>query len=140
MPHSQPASLPQVATWRVNALRVIYLLIFIGTSSFVWQQLFLESGEWPVMTGVAKSMMAALGLLCLLGVRYPMQLLPLLLFETLWKTLWIFVIAVPALDSRQWAVVESTFYECVGIIIAYFVIPWSHVWYRFFRQSSEPWR
>lgn len=92
------------------------------------------------MTGVAKSMLAALALLSLLGVRYPLQLIPVLLFETLWKTLWLLTIAIPAMDSGQWAALESTFYECVGIIIVYFLMPWSYVWSRFFRQSSEPWR
>ncbi|MEO1079758.1 MAG: hypothetical protein AAFY29_09400 [Pseudomonadota bacterium] len=121
-------------------MRVIYLLIFLGQSSFVWRQLFFESAEWPVMTGVAKSMMAAMALLCLLGIRYPLQLLPVLLFETLWKTLWILLIALPARDSGQWAVIESTFYESVGIIVAYFILPWTYVWSRFFRQPGEPWR
>ena len=140
MSYSQTANLPQVAMWRIYALRFIYLLIFLGLSSFVWQQLFLESAEWPVMRGVAKSMMAALALLCLLGIRYPLQLLPVLLFETLWKTLWILAIAIPARGSGQWAMIEPTFYEVVGIIIVYFIMPWSYVWSRYVRQPGEPWR
>jgi hypothetical protein len=68
---SQPM-LPEVAIWRLNTLRFIYLLIFVGQSSFVWQQLFFESTHWPVMTGVAKSMMGAMALLSILGVRYPL--------------------------------------------------------------------
>ena len=129
-----------VAIWRMNGLRVIYLLIFIGISRFVWQQLFFESADWPVMTGVAKSMMAAMALLSLLGVRYPLQMLPVLMWETLWKTLWVLLIALPALNTAQWQVIESVFYESIGIIVVYFLIPWPYVWKHYIRQSSEPWK
>lgn len=137
---STPKTAPPVALWRINALRFVYVLIFLGLSSFVWQQLAFESAEWPVMKGVAKSMMAALALLCLLGVRYPLHCLPILLFETLWKTIWLLFIAIPARGSAQWAVIEPTFYEIVGIVVLYFLIPWSYVWSRYLRQPGEPWR
>jgi hypothetical protein len=129
-----------VSQWRLNALRFIYFMIFIGLSRFVWHQFLFDSADWPVMTGVAKSMMASMALLCLLGIRYPLLLLPVMLWETLWKTIWILAIAVPAYGSPQWTVVESRFYESVGIIIVYFIIPWPYVWTRYFRQPSERWK
>jgi len=135
-----PGTQASVSLWRLNALRVLYLLIFLGIGRFVWQQLFFSSAEWPVMTGVAKSMMAAVSLLSLLGVRYPLQFLPLMIWETLWKTIWILVIAVPAFGTPQWAIIESTFYECVGIVILYFIIPWPYVWSRYFRHPVERWK
>ncbi|MEO1657574.1 MAG: hypothetical protein AAFR65_07620 [Pseudomonadota bacterium] len=132
--------LPTVAQWRIHVLRLFYLAITAGLSSFVWQQLFFESSDWPLMTGVAKSMFAALALLTLLGVRYPLQMLPLIFFETLWKTIWILVIAIPAALGGRWAVVEATFYECIGIVFVFFVMPWGHVWARYVAQPGEPWR
>ncbi len=131
---------PPVAMWRVNALRIIYLLIALGLSSFVWRQLLYESADWPLMRGVAKSMFAALALLALFGVRYPLQMLPVILFETLWKTIWIVAIAIPAGLNGRWSVVESTFYECVGIVVIFFIMPWRHVWTLYVRQPGEPWR
>lgn len=59
MPTPQ-SNLPAVAYWRVVALRVVYLLIVLGLSSFVWQQMLFEAAELATMTGVAKAMMAAL--------------------------------------------------------------------------------
>ena len=140
MPAPLVKTLPKVSLWRINCLRVIYLLIFFGLSSFVWQQLLFDSAEWPVMKGIVKSMMAALALLCLVGVLYPIQFLPVLIWEVLWKTIWILSIAVPAIDTAHWTVVESTFYECIGIIIVYFILPWNYIWKRYCIQPSEPWR
>ena len=39
--------------------------------------------------------LVAMSLFALLGVRYPTKLLPLLLLETAWKVLWLFVVALP---------------------------------------------
>lgn len=85
-------------------------------------------------------MMAAMALLCLLGMRYPLQMLPLLLWETLWKTIWVLSIALPAFGNSQWSELETTFYQTIGIVILYFILPWSYIWSRFFRQVTEPWK
>ncbi len=78
------APLPPVALWRINAMRIIFLLMAFIMGSIVWRQVLFESADWPVMRGLAKSMLAALALLSLLGARYPMQMLPLMIFETAW--------------------------------------------------------
>lgn len=89
------------------------------------------------MRGITKSMFAALALLALLGIRYPLQMLPIMLFETLWKAIWILAIALPAAINGRWNVVESTFYECVGIALIFFIMPWQYVWTQYFRQPTE---
>lgn len=134
------AQTPPVALWRLHALRLIYLLIFVGLSTFVWRQLFFESSDWPLMTGIAKSMFAALALLTLLGVRYPLRMLPLILFETLWKAIWLTAIAVPVANNGRWDIVESTVYECIGIVVVFLIMPWGCVWTRYVTSPGDPWR
>lgn len=123
-----------IAKWRLNGLRLIYLLMAVGISSFVWQQLFFESADWPLMKGIAKSMFAALAILSVIGLRYPLQMLPVILFETLWKLIWLVGIAFPATLNGRWELVETTFYECITIIVVFFVMPWSFLWSRYFRK------
>lgn len=132
---------PPVATWRINAIRFLFLLIAIVMGSVVWQQLLFESAEWDVMRGLAKSMLAALALMSLIGVRYPMQMLPLMIYEIAWKTVWMLAIALPAWVAGNWtAGIEGLFYDCVGIVIAYFIVPWRYMWARYFAQPMEPLR
>jgi hypothetical protein len=45
--------------------------------------------------GVVRAILAAVSLLALLGVRYPIQTLPLLPFELAWKTVWVLAIGLP---------------------------------------------
>ncbi len=142
MPVTSDRALPAVATWRVNAIRFIFLLMaVIMGGMFVWPQLLFDSAEWDVMRGLAKSMLAALALMSLWGVRYPMQMLPLMLFEIAWKTIWLLLIAGRAWMAGRWTPdIEGLFNDCIGIIIAYFIAPWPYVWARYVTQPMEPLR
>ena len=112
MPAINDTQFPPVATWRINAMRFLFLL-----------------------------MAAALALMSLLGVRYPLQMLPLMLYEIAWKTIWLVLIAGRAWMADKWTPdIEGLFYDCIGIIIAYFIVPWRYVWARYFAQPMEPLR
>ena len=133
-------TLPNVSYWRVVALRIVYLLIVLGLSSFVWQQLLYESADMATMTGVAKTMMATLVILSLFGLRYPLDLLPVLIFELTWKSLWMLLIALPAALNDRWtSSIEQLFFECVGVVILLFLIPWRYVWQRWITRPDERW-
>ena len=142
MPTINDPQLPPVATWRINAMRFLFLLMAgIMGAMFVWPQLLFESADWDVMRGLAKSMLAALALMSLLGVKYPLQMLPLMLYEIAWKTVWLVLIAGRAWMADKWTPdIEGLFYDCIGIIIAYFIVPWRYVWARYFAQPMEPLR
>ncbi len=142
MTTSTHTALPTVAAWRVNAIRFVFLLMAVIMGGlFVWPQLLFESADWDVMRGLAKSMLAALALLSLWGVRYPLQMLPLMLYEIAWKTIWMVLIAGRAYMAGKWTPdLEGLFTDCVGIIIAYFIIPWRYVWAKYGAQPMEPLR
>lgn len=135
------ATFPEVALWRINAMRFLFLLMALIMGSVVWRQLLFESADWSMERGLAKSMLAALALMSLIGVRYPLQMLPLMIYEIAWKTVWLLAIALRAWLADKWtADIESLFQDCIGIIIAYFIVPWRYVWSRYFRQPMEPLR
>ena len=132
--------LQPVATWRVHALRIAYLLMASVMGFFVWQQVLFEAGPWPPPRVVAKSMLASLALLCVLGLRYPLQMLPLMLLEILWKTVAILLIIMPAwMAHRMTPELQALFSECIGIVVVYLIMPWRHVWARYVLQPAEPW-
>ena len=138
-PHAP--ELPPVAMWRIHMLRIGYLLLAGVMGFYVWQQVRFETEPWPATRVIAKSMLASLALLCVLGLRYPLKMLPLMLLETLWKTVAILLIILPAwLAHRMTPDLEVLFSECIGIVVVYLVMPWRYVWARYFVQPGEPWR
>ncbi len=126
--------------WRIHALRILYALIVGVMGVFVWQQVLFESAGWPAIRVIAKSMLAALALLCILGVRYPLSILPLLLLETIWKTIALGFVIFPAWQAgRMTPDLELLYSDSIGIVVAYLVIPWRYVWARYITHPSEPW-
>jgi len=127
--------------WRIHMLRLAYLLMAGVMGFFVWQQVLFETEPWPAPRIIAKSMLASLALLSVLGLRYPLQMLPLMLLETLWKTVAILLIILPAwLAHRMTPEMQVLFGECIGIVVVYLVMPWRYVGARYFRQPGEAWR
>ena len=58
--------------------------------------LILGSAEVPEhMRGVVRAMLGALTLLAVLGVRYPVTMIPLLMFEFAWKCIWVAAFGLP---------------------------------------------
>ena len=74
--------------FRLNLMRGGYLLMAIGTF-IVKGPMLLQVSSLPAIEGAQLCILIALALLALLGVRYPIGMLPILMFEVLWKVLWL---------------------------------------------------
>jgi hypothetical protein len=130
----------EVSTLRLNLLRGLYLLMFVGLGTIMWPRL-ISHEPWQQMEGVAYALLGALSLLAGLGLRYPLQMLPILLFELLWKTVWLLLVALPLWTANQMDPDSmSTVFDCLlGIVICPIVIPWRYVWANFVQKRGDRW-
>jgi hypothetical protein len=131
----------EMSLFRLYLLRAAYLMMAVFLLTSIGPGLLFHTADWPHMSGVARALLAALGLVAALGVRYPVQMLPVLLFETAWKTIWLLAIALPLwragrLDGDNF----ETFKDCAfGVVLMAVVIPWPYAWAKYVRQSGERW-
>jgi hypothetical protein len=122
-------------------LRAMYLLIVVGLALVVWPGVLHRSRPWELFEGVAQCMLAAFSALCVLGLRYPLQMLPLLLWELLWKSIWLLDVVLPvwragALDAQTAGVAVT----CLMAAIIPFVVPWRYVFAHYVRGKGDRWR
>ena len=130
-----------VSTLRLNLLRAVYLLIGLGMGFQVWPQILTGSGDWVGSAGVVKGMLGALALLCLLGVRLPLKMLPLLLWELVWKTIWLLAVALPAWRGGTMdADIAENAFACSLVVLVYAAIPWGYVWRQYGLAAGDRWR
>ncbi len=132
----------ELSTFRLYLLRATYLLIAVGLGSDVWPALVGHPLSWTLWHGVGVSLLVAVTLLAALGVRYPVRMLPLLLFELVWKTVWLVAIALPLWTAGQIdAGTAETILACgLGLVIFPLVIPWPYVLAEFVRRPGDRWR
>ena len=90
-----------------------------------------------MMEGVVTCLLTALSLLAFLGLRYPVRMLPILLFEVAWKAIWIAAVAIPQLASDDMnAATREVLFSCSFAVIILPVIPWRYAWKRYVRTPG----
>lgn len=126
---------------RLTLLRAAYALIAVGQGLIVWPLILTHDGNWALMPGVVKCMLGALSLLALLGLRYPVSMLPLLFWEVTWKLIWLAAVAFPAWRSGTIdADTAQTAFETGLVVLIIVAIPWDVVFARFARAPGDRWR
>lgn len=133
--------MPHVSLFRLYSLRAVYLIVVVGLALVVWPSVIHHAKPWGLSQGVVKCMLAAFSLLCVLGIRYPLQMIPVLLWELTWKSIWLLVVALPAWQSgtTDEAIISTTF-ECLFVIIIPLAMPWKYVYARYIQQQGDRWR
>jgi hypothetical protein len=125
---------------RLHSMRVGYLLMGVGLALVKWPKL-PDAHTMPLYEGVTWSLLTAMSLLAFLGLRYPVKMLPVLIFETTWKVLWFGVVALPqALDGGLDQAASDTAVSCSLVVVIIAVIPWRYAWDSFVRTPGDRWR
>ena len=129
----------EVSLVRLYVLRATYLLLVVGLGVFIVPSL---ASHEPMARGVIPSLLGGVWLLAFVGLRYPLQMLPLLMFEFVWKTIWLLAFGVPQWSAGQ---MPATFTEdfqsiALGVILMPIVMPWGYVYRHYVRQPGARWR
>ena len=129
-------SLGEVSVVRLYVLRATYLLLVVGLGATVVPVLFSHE---PMARGVIPSLLGAVWLLAFVGLRYPLQMLPLLLFEFVWKAIWLIAFGLPQLSSGQLPATFSEDFAAIvaGVILMPIVIPWGYVCRHYVRRQAD---
>jgi len=132
---------PELPLWRLYAMRVGYLIMGVGLAVVKVPGMVHHAQPWPLMDGVVNSMLTAMSVLALVGVRYPVRMLPLLIFESGWKLIWLGVVALPLwMDDRLDAATSKVAGECLLVVIILAVVPWRYVIRRYAVERGDRWR
>jgi len=129
----------EVSLARLYAMRAMYLLLVIGGAIFFLPVLI---GHEPTARWVIPSMLAGVWVLACFGLRYLLQMLPLLLFELAWKTIWLIDYGLPqrmaGMNTAQFA--EDFKAIALGPLLLIPIIPWGYVFRHYLRKAGTRWR
>jgi hypothetical protein len=135
-----PSTVAELSVTRLNVMRSGYLLMAVGLALVKWP-LLGHADSLPLYEGVTLCLLTAMSLLAFLGLRYPVSLLPVLLFESAWKVLWFSLVALPRAAAGEFdADTAELAVDCSLVVVILAVTPWRYVWRRYVRAEGEPWR
>jgi hypothetical protein len=132
----------EVSTFRLYLMRAFYLLFSIGLGSGIWPGMIHHATPWALRHGEVNSLLATLSVFFALGIRYPLQMLPVLLFELFWKSVWLVAIALPLSSAHQLDAdtLETRSIFLRTIVICLVVIPWPYVLENYVTKPGDRWR
>jgi hypothetical protein len=135
----------EVSLFRLYLLRGLYLFVFAGLALVQWpaviDKILHPAESWELMDGVVACMLTSFSLLCLLGLRYPLQMIPVLLWEMVWKTLWLIIVALPLWTAGQMdGSTTETVISCLLVVIFPFLVPWRYMFVNYVKKQGARWR
>lgn len=129
-----------VPLWRLYVLRACYAILAVGLGS-IQVPAFLHHAHWTQASAAAHSFLLALALLSIVGIRYPLRMLPLLVYELLWKMIWLCGIALPLWVANQVdADTRKSFFEIAPVIILFPLLPWGYIFSNYLKKPGDRWR
>lgn len=136
---SAPA--PGLSLFRVYTLRLCYLILAGGLGAYIWPVVIHHSSELAIAEGIRFSLLAGLGATAVLGFRYPVQMLPLLLFELIWKVIYLVFFALPLWYAHQITAAVAEDIKAVAMVVIFIpLIPWRYVFAHDIMKRGDRWK
>jgi hypothetical protein len=137
-PPAGSAAEGDVSFFRLYVLRAAYLLLVVGLGAMIVPEIVSHA---LTSRGVIASLLGALWVLAFLGLRYPLEMLPLLMFEFAWKLIWMIAYGLPQYSAGRLppTFAEDFFNIALGVVLMPLVIPWGYVWRRYVTRPGTPW-
>ncbi len=120
-------------------LRASYLFVSAGLAVFIWPDILAPQERLVNEYSIISSLLGAIAVLAALGFIYPLRMLPVLIFEFLWKMIWVIGFALPVkattgLDEYG----QSTLFDCnLGIALMLLTIPWDYVYKHYIKGKPR---
>lgn len=132
---------PEVSLFRLYTLRISYFILAAGLGAFIWPSVIHHTSELAISQGVQLALLAGLGLTAVLGFRYPVQMLPLLLFELTWKAIYLIAFALPLWLAHQINDAAAADIKSVAMVAIFIpLIPWRYVFAHYVLKPGDRWR
>lgn len=129
----------EVSLLRLYILRAVSLFFVI---TFCFGTLPRLIDHAPTERGMILAILAGLWVMAIIAIRYPLQMLPIFLFEFVWKSIWLLIFGLPQRLSGVGSPRLSQDLLEIGAVpfLIALVIPWGYVWRHYVQQPAERWR
>jgi hypothetical protein len=134
------ATIAGVSLFRLYTLRASYLLIAVGLSVHIWPAVFHHTQVFAATEGVRSGLLAGLVATAVLGPRYPLQMLPLLMFGLIWKAIYLIAFALPLWYANRIDAAAEDIKACLMVVVFIPLIPWRYVLAHYVRKHGDRWK
>jgi hypothetical protein len=112
----------------IYLLRLLFVLVFLFVGYDSWTSILKHVGPWDHVRAAALCMWAAYSVLSLIGIFYPLKMIPLVMFEILYKIIWLIIVAYPLWAANRLAgsPAEEMTYAFLWVVLPIVAMPWKY--------------
>lgn len=108
-------------------LRLLFLLMFIFLSFEAWSTIATHRGPWEPVRAAAWAMWGAYAIIAFTGIRQPLKMLPIVLFEIIYKVTWLIIVAWPLYGIKMFSSqTDGMTRVYVWVIFPIVAMPWRY--------------
>ena len=123
----------------IYLLRLLFLLIVVFVASDSWAAILTHKGQWDHLKAAAVCMWAAYSVLSIFALINPLKWLPIVMFEIVYKIIWLVIVAYPLWSTNQLAgsPAEEMTYAFGWVILPIVAMPWAYAFRTYVWPSQK---
>ena len=115
---------------RINIylLRLLFTLMFFFLTYDSWRTILTHKGPWDNTRAAAWCMWGSYSVISFIGILRPLKMLPIVLFEIVYKTVWLFIVAYPLWLKNELigSTAEGMTRVFVWVLFPIVAMPWGY--------------
>ncbi len=135
--------------WKRGEYEVSLVRLYVIRAACLAAVLALGSNDLPALIwpdpmgrGMITAILGGLWVMALIGIRYPLMMVPIFLFEFVWKTIWLLRFGLPQWLAGTGSPRLNVDLVEIGLfpIVFALIIPWGYVWRHYVKAPATRWR
>jgi hypothetical protein len=128
-----------VSRIKIYLLRSLYVLMAFFLGKDAWTFIFTHKGPWDPAEAMNFAVWASYSVLSFLGILYPLRMLPLVMLEILYKTIWLILVAYPLWMSNQLAgsPAEGMTFVFALVPLPIIAMPWKYAFRKYVLVTKD---
>jgi hypothetical protein len=115
---------------RINIylLRLLFTLMFFFLTFESWKTILTHTGPWNDANAAAWCMWGSYSVISFIGMVRPLKMLPIVLFEIIYKTTWLLVVAYPLWVKNELigSPAEEMTQVFIWVVFPIVAMPWGY--------------
>lgn len=131
----------ELSLFRLYTLRLAHFIMAAGIAVFFWPNVIHHTSDFAALHGIQFALLGGLGLIAALGLRYPVQMLPVLLFEFTWKAIYLAAFALPLRRAHQITPPLARDIKSILFVVIFIpLVPWVYAFRRYALTPGDRWK
>ncbi|MDG2342741.1 MAG: hypothetical protein P8L24_06765 [Cytophagales bacterium] len=113
----------------IYGMRFIYILMATLLAMDVWTHIITYDQKWDPSDAMNWSVWAAFTLFAVIGIFHTVKMIPIMVLEIVYKTIWLILVALPLFQDGNLSddTTDGMIFPFILVILPVTFVPWGYV-------------